>query len=63
MDFAKNIRGELLQKLLPDLSDASAETLEIIMDVNQVSTLFSSLSEVKEKKLISFEHAFVDLTD
>ena len=35
MESAKHIKNELLQKLIPDLSDATAETLEIIMDIAQ----------------------------
>jgi hypothetical protein len=52
---------KLLARLLPELSAASAETLEILMDVEQVSTLLASFDEVCKGQVVSFQQAFSDL--
>ena len=60
-DSAQTFKHRLLKRLLPDLTDASAETLEIVTDVDQVSTLLNSLAEAKNKEIVPFEQSFMDL--
>ncbi len=52
---------KVLSRWFPELSDATAETLEILMDVDQVSTLLASLDDVRKGQMVSFESAFGDL--
>lgn len=59
--FQHQFTKGLIKRLLPDLTETSAETLEIVTDVDQVSTLLSSLAEAKNKKVVSFEQSFMDL--
>lgn len=42
-------------------SSASAETLEILTDVEQVSDLLCSLDEARKGQVVSFSQAFGDL--
>lgn len=61
MAHSHALTKHLLKHLLPDLSKASAETLEIVTDVEQISTLLASLAEVKTKEIVPMEQAFLDL--
>lgn len=58
---AQPVSEKLLARLLPDLSEASAETLEILMDVDQVSDLLNSFDEVRKGQVMSLQQAFADL--
>lgn len=58
---ARRSKLSLLGALLPELSAASAETLEIMADVNQVSELLCSLDESRRGQIVSFDAAFGDL--
>ncbi len=52
----------VLKGLLPDITDASAETLEILMDIDQVSELLGSFQDVQLGKMVPVEQAFGDLS-
>lgn len=61
MEKRLHFTQHILKHLLPDLSEASAETFEIVTDIDQVSTLLNSLAEAKTNQIVSFQHAFQDI--
>ena len=58
---AKPVKTRIFSRLLPSVSEATAETLDIIMDVEQVSDLLSSLEDLRLGRVVAFSHAFADL--
>lgn len=40
---------------------ARLETLEILMDIEQVSELFASLADTRQGQIVTMNHAFGDL--
>lgn len=51
----------LLEPYLPNVSGAQAETLEILMDVEQVNELLTSFQDLGQGRVVAFEMAFSDL--
>lgn len=54
-------KSKLLQRWFGDVSEAQAETLEILMDIDQVSDLLSSFEDVRRGQFVSMDGAFGDL--
>jgi hypothetical protein len=62
-------RRTALSRWLPGIADATAdrlgkarlETLEVMTDVEQVSTLFASLDDVRRGHIVTMHDAFGDL--
>ncbi len=52
---------KLLERFMPDASEAQIETMEILMDLDQVSTMLSSLDEMRKGQIVSMSNAFSDL--
>lgn len=68
MAISKSIsrsKQKLLSRWFPTLSEAqanaTAETLDILMDVDQVTTLLSSLDDVRHGRVVGMNSAFGDL--
>ena len=55
-------KSKLLQRWFGEMSDATAETVEILMDIEQVSDLLSSFEDVRKGALVSMESSFGDLS-
>lgn len=64
-----NARRKVLSRWLPGVAEVAAdrlgkarlETLEIMTDVEQVSTLFNSLDDVRRGHIVTMNDAFGDL--
>lgn len=54
-------KSKLLQRWFGDVSEATAETVEILMDIEQVSQLLASFEDVRQGQLIPMDSAFSDL--
>ena len=54
-------KSTLLERWFGDVSEATAETVEILMDVEQVSALLSSFEDVRQGHLVAMDNAFGDL--
>ena len=54
-------RAKILSRWFPEVSDATAETVEILMDVDQVGQLLNSLDELRRGQLVGLSDAFADL--
>ena len=52
---------KLLERFFPNASEATVETVEILMDMEQMSTLLTSFEEVRTGKIIAAQDAFSDL--
>ncbi|MBY0450718.1 MAG: hypothetical protein K2X01_08860 [Cyanobacteria bacterium] len=52
---------KLLERFMPDASEAQIETMEILMDLDQVSSMLSSLDEMRKGQIVSMSNAFADL--
>ena len=68
MATAKSVsktKQKLLARWFPTLSEAranaAAETLDILMDVDQVTTLFASLEDMRAGRVVNAKSAFEDL--
>ncbi len=64
MAMAKSLsktKSKLLTRWFGDVSAATAETVEILMDVEQVSDLLSSFEDVRRGQVVSMNSAFGDL--
>lgn len=57
----ENSKIRFFSRLLPNISEASAETIEILTDVEQVTDLLCSLDEARKGHVVSFMQAFGDL--
>ncbi len=57
----RQTKTRLLAGLFDHVSEAQAETLEIIADVDQMTQLMTSLLEAGSGQVVSFESAFADL--
>ena len=66
---ATKTQRKILEQWFPALAASAAdernaarlETLEILMDVDQVSSLFSSLDDVRQGRMLGMNDAFGDL--
>jgi hypothetical protein len=55
------VRRRLLSSTFSRVSPAMAETMEIMLDVEQMGMLLSSLEEVRSGQVVGFAEAFGDL--
>lgn len=55
------VKAKLLGRLFPEVSDATAETLDILSDIDQVTLLLASLDEKRHGRIVAMDQAFVDL--
>lgn len=51
-----------IERVFPDASESQMETLEILMDVDQLTTLLSSMDDARQGQLVSMDDAFGDLS-
>ena len=64
MAISKNLtqaKQKLLARWFPEVSDATAETLEILMDIEQVSDILSSFDDLRKGQIVGMNSAFGDL--
>ncbi|HEY9687067.1 MAG TPA: hypothetical protein V6C52_08845 [Coleofasciculaceae cyanobacterium] len=62
-------KQKALGQWFPTIAEAAAdernaarlETLEILMDIDQVSSLFASMEELRQGKILGLQDAFGDL--
>ena len=54
-------KRKVIARWFPDVSDATAETIEILMDIEQVSDILSSFDDIRHNRLLSMDKAFGDL--
>lgn len=52
---------KLIERFFPNASAATVETMEILMDMDQMSMLLASLDEVRLGRVVSMQEAFSDL--
>ncbi len=58
---AVKAKMKLLERFFPEATQAQAETFEILMDLDQISTMLSSMEDVRQGRLVRCEDAFGDL--
>ncbi len=56
-----NVKLKLFERFFADAPAATIETMEILMDVDQMSHLLGSLEDVRTGKIVAFKDAFADL--
>ncbi|MBY0404967.1 MAG: hypothetical protein K2X66_13795 [Cyanobacteria bacterium] len=52
---------KFMERLFPDASEATMETVEILMDLEQMSTLLNSFEDIRKGRVIALKNAFSDL--
>lgn len=52
---------KLIERFFPDASAATVETVEILMDIDQMSNLLSSFEDLRKGRIVSMQSAFADL--
>jgi hypothetical protein len=60
-DFKSQGMQHALGRLLDGVNASSVETAEILLDVQQMSDLLSSLHDLRTGRLVNFNAAFGDL--
>lgn len=58
---AVKAKMKLLERFFPEATEAQAETFEILMDLEQISAVLSSMEDARQGRLVSCEDAFGDL--
>lgn len=52
---------KLFEIALPNASEATMETMEILMDIDQMSMLLSSMDDMRKGQVVGLCDAFADL--
>lgn len=52
---------KLIERWFPNASEALCETLEVLMDVDQLGLLLKGMDETRQRKVVSMDTAFGDL--
>lgn len=56
-----HVKLKLFERFFADAPAATIETMEILMDVDQMSSLLGSLDDLRTGRVVSFKDAFADL--